>query len=333
MAVPQGIKFEQQYSRAETHPGGAANQFLSTKTRSCDLAEHSPCSRRVFNTDFEDRLRTRPLIEHPHPQFSRHASRAMRRWLDQANKPVLGLDRHLGSDLQEFLTVTTRQIGYRPNGSFFPKQLVRKGRDITHVNSTTNNCATLADCAKGSRNQRTDGCKDYGRIQLFRRLFIGTTGPHRSEASGKFLAFAVPWLRKGVNSPFLVDRHLSEDVACRAKSIKSQVPCVLPSDSIRAVADQTGAQQWRSLRVPGACCQMKAEPRVSHGVFCKAAVDRITSEPGILTKVLLTFLAVTTIATGRRQPGHTHPVADTKVFNLLTDLEDTAHDFMTEYQG
>src|ERR1035438_4022445 len=103
-----------------------------------------------------------------------------------------GLDWHLGSNLQEFLTVTTRQIGYRPNGSFFPKQLVRKGRDITHVDSTTNNGATLADSAKRSRDQRTAGCEEDGRIQLFRRLFIGTTGPHRSEATGKFLAFAVP---------------------------------------------------------------------------------------------------------------------------------------------
>jgi len=90
-----------------------------------------------------------------------------------------------GAIFQEFLTVTARQIGDRPHGSFFPKQFVREGRNITHVNPAATTVPPLPTARRAVGTSAPTGGKEDGRVQLFRRLFVGTTRPHRPEASGK----------------------------------------------------------------------------------------------------------------------------------------------------
>ena len=145
---------------------------------------------------------------------------------------------------EKFKSILPREIGDRDDLAFLPKQTIRKGRDIAHVNPGANDNATLAHRRERGRHQFTDRRIDDRRVERLGRSFAGAAGPGGTEAQGKSLRGRVAGAREGKNLAPLFARDLHDDMGRRAKAIKTESFCVARKAK-RAPADETGTEQRR----------------------------------------------------------------------------------------
>src|SRR5258707_664404 len=80
-----------------------------------------------------------------------------------------GADWNARRQRKEFLTVATRQIGYRANAALLPEKFVRERRDVAHVNAPADYNSTLAHGTKSHGYQVACGRKNNRSIERFRR--------------------------------------------------------------------------------------------------------------------------------------------------------------------
>src|SRR5262249_7805992 len=79
--------------------------------------------------------------------------------------------RHVWCDCHEIFRILPGEIGDRTDDAFAPQQLIRKLRDVAHVDSTAHNNASFPNNSKRTRNEITYRRKDNGCIELHWRLF------------------------------------------------------------------------------------------------------------------------------------------------------------------
>src|SRR2546422_10662060 len=91
--------------------------------------------------------------------------------------------------------------------------------------------------------------------------------------------------RSREDAPPLVARHLRHQMRRRAEAVQPQ-PLPVPRGHERAVADQPGTEERRSLGVAVAPGQGKAVARVGHRVLGVTAVDLVAREARPLAQVL-----------------------------------------------
>jgi hypothetical protein len=74
--------------------------------------------------------------------------------------------------VEKFMTVLAGQIGHGANRAFFPQVAVGKGRNIAHVNASTDDDAALAHGPKSRRNESSDRGEDDRRVKRLGRRFV-----------------------------------------------------------------------------------------------------------------------------------------------------------------
>src|SRR5216683_6563015 len=93
----------------------------------------------------------------------------------------LGPDSGLWGNFEKIQSILAREIGHRHELPFFPKQVVRKARNIAHVDARAYHLAALAYRAQRRRHQFSGGSVDDGRIEWSVRQLARRPGPHRAE--------------------------------------------------------------------------------------------------------------------------------------------------------
>ena len=162
------------------------------------------------------------------------------------------LDPCLSGECKKIYPIPAREIGDRDDLALLPKQTIRKGWDIAHVNPGANDNATLAHRRERGRHQFPDWRIDDRGIELVGRLFAGASGPGGSESQGKRLCACVPGAREGKNPAPLFVRDLHDNMRRRTEAIETESLCITRK-SKRAPADETGTEQRRK-RGGGAFC-------------------------------------------------------------------------------
>ncbi len=105
--------------------------------------------------------------------------------------------------------------------------------------------------AQRQRHERADGGEDDRRVERLRRQLLGGARPLRAELPRERLRGLVAGAGEGEHLAPLPAGDLGEDVGGGAEAVQAQAGSVA-AHAQRAVADQAGAQQRRSLgaRVP-----------------------------------------------------------------------------------
>src|SRR5207247_1119511 len=140
---------------------------------------------------------------------------------------------------------------------------------------------------------------------------------HGAELLREPLALAVARAGEREDAPPLVARHLRHEMRRRAEAVQPQ-PLPVPRGHERAVADQPGTEERRSLGVAVALGQGEAVARVGHRVLGVPAVDLIAREARPLAQVLAGRAAEAALAARPAEPGHAHPVAQRDAIDART---------------
>lgn len=82
-------------------------------------------------------------------------------------------------------SILPREIGDRDDPAFLPKQAVRKGRNVAHVNPGANDNAAFAHGRECGRHQLSNRRIDDRGIERFRRLFVRLPPRRRRDARQK----------------------------------------------------------------------------------------------------------------------------------------------------
>src|SRR5271165_2541776 len=119
-----------------------------------------------------------------------------------------------------------------------------------------------------------------------------------------------------------MDSDLRDNVSCTSESIDSEMSCLLERTCHhqRTVPDQARAQKGSHLHVAVRFGQRKTKGRVGHGEFCIAPINRITSEPSLITQIFLVCFAIAAMAAGPTDPRNSNTSPDTQMLNLRTAL-------------
>ena len=89
----------------------------------------------------------------------------------------LGSDGHLGSQGKKFLAILAGKVGYRSHHSFTPEDIIRERGDGAHVDAAADHDAAFGSGSQGGGQEGTDGSKDYGGVQGYRRFGSGIASP------------------------------------------------------------------------------------------------------------------------------------------------------------
>ena len=95
-------------------------------------------------------------------------------------------------ELDELASILARQIRHRADTTLAPEDVVRKLRDIAHVDAATDDDATLDDVAKRFGDQRADGCQHDGGVEFLGRALLAAACPSGTEISREILRIASP---------------------------------------------------------------------------------------------------------------------------------------------
>src|ERR1700694_6157797 len=184
---------------------------------------------------------------------------------------------HLGCTLQEFLAVLPRQVGDRTDLSFHPQQLVRKRRDVTHVDAGADDYPTRIKDFQPSRRQRPDGREDQSGVERFRRRRERVARPFGPDAARERLLFRIARRGKGEDPSTLEPGDLGDDVRRVAEAIQTDALRIARAPQ-RAIADQAGAETRRRVQVVVTLGQRKTKALVSDAKLGIAAIQVIAGE-------------------------------------------------------
>src|SRR5207248_9720789 len=138
---------------------------------------------------------------------------------------------------KNLLAIRPRQIRHGTNCSLVPKPLVRKRRNIAHVNPCADHVSPFPNGSQRHRHKFPRRRKDNRRIEQLGRQRPGITGPYRAERTSKGLPRQIARPRKRVNLSPLEAAYLSNDMGRRATTIKPD-PLPLPCPVQRPKANQ-----------------------------------------------------------------------------------------------
>ena len=141
-----------------------------------------------------------------------------------------------------------------------------------------------SDCKACGTSEPT-GAKMIAASNLFGRSCRRIARPYCAELLRELLGGVIAGPSERKDLPPLMPSNLGDDVGRRAEAVDSQPPG-LTGHHERSIADQTGAQQRRSLciRIPGG--DRKAIPLVRDHVLRITAVDCVPRKAGEVAKIL-----------------------------------------------
>jgi len=178
------------------------------------------------------------------------------------------------------------------------------------VNATAYYNAALDRGAQSIHNQLSHRSKDKCRIQKLRRQPVGIARPIDAYAQSKFLGSLITRASEGVDALTLVYGYLSNNMRRRAKSINTQVFDIFACQTISAIANQTGTQEWSNVYIAVRIRQMKTIGLVCHGIFGKSTIQGVSGEQGIIAQVFHPPPTITASAICIAQPGYTNSVSN-----------------------
>ncbi len=158
-------------------------------------------------------------------------------------------------------------------------------------------------------------------------------GPFDPQRPGKILGRFVAAPGECVDFPTLVDRDLSGDVGGRAETVDADPLGILAAQAVRAIADQTRAQQRRRRHVVVAGGQREAVALVGRRVPGEATVQGVTGEAGVIAQVLPSHAAKAATAAGPAEPGHPHAIATRNGIHTFTPCHHPADDLVAGDDG
>jgi hypothetical protein len=120
-------------------------------------------------------------------------------------------------------------------------------------------------------------------------------------------------------------------MCCRPESIKSEAFGILGHQQ-RAIADKPRTQEGSRLKIGITLRDAKAEALIGDSVLCVSSVDVVAGKLGEVAKVLTVGFAIAAPATSPAKPGDPNSLVDGKPCDLLTYLNDRAHNLVTQDQ-
>jgi hypothetical protein len=138
----------------------------------------------------------------------------------------------------------------------------------------------FGNCAKSCGHKRSDGSKNDGSIEFFRRVICRISSPDCSQPAGKVLSYDVTWTGKCLNLLSHVKRHLGDDMGCRSKSENPQAFDILfrHSHAVGSISYQSGAHQRCSLCIAVAFRNVKTISVICDCIFSVTAINCISGE-------------------------------------------------------
>src|SRR5690242_11836326 len=130
-------------------------------------------------------------------------------------------DWHAGRQGQKLFGILAGEIGDRDQTFFPPQNVIGKRWDITHVDTSTDDNSTRANCAQRGGHQGPHGREDYCRVELFRWRNIRIASPCSAHSDRKLLGgfITAPGKREQLFS--LMTQDLRHDMCCGAKTINA----------------------------------------------------------------------------------------------------------------
>ena len=265
------------------------------------------------------------------PYFSSPESVQRLVCLFQYKGPDLRSDRHPWRQRQKLHSVLPGEVSHGAEHPFAPEEIVGERGDITHMDASANDGSASSYGPERRWDQFPGRGKDDGRMKFRRRKFVGIARPDRPHLSGELLSLTIACFREGIDFSPLPPRHLGHDVGRRAEAVDSE-PLPLTRHDQRTVADESGAEQRRRLKVGVPLRKGKTETMVGHGVLGEAAIYLITGKPGCIAEVFLVAAAVSAVAAGPAEPRDTDPVSLLKPLHSFTDPGNPADHLMSGHQ-
>ena len=174
----------------------------------------------------------------------------------------------------------------------------------------TDDAAAFARRFERTDDQRADGRENDRRVEGCGRRGFRIAGPRCAELEGERLARGIAAPGKRVDLAPLVTCHLRDDVGRGAETVNTEAARIARHDE-RAVADETRAQQRRSVGVVVFGRNREAILRTRGEVFGVAAVEIAAGETRPVAQVLLAPRAVRARAARGAEPRHADAVAGT----------------------
>src|ERR1700693_5272247 len=115
---------------------------------------------------------------------------------------------------------------------------------------------------------------------------IGPTGPDRAHRTRELLIAFFTRSGEGIDLPTLMHRDLRNNVGRAAEALDPEMCGVVDrtGHEQRPVTDQARTEKGSRLHVAVRLGQRKTKRRFGQSVFSVAAVNRIPSEPGLVTE-------------------------------------------------
>src|SRR5262245_12260394 len=120
--------------------------------------------------------------------------------------------------------------------------MVRKWRNIGHVDAAAHDRAAFSDRGQRGWYQTTDGRKDDRSVELCRRLLARVAGPSGALLAGKLLRRIVAWTDEGEHFSALPLRNLGHDMGGGPEAIDAEPPRIAGHFET-AIANQARAQE------------------------------------------------------------------------------------------
>ncbi len=186
---------------------------------------------------------------------------------------------------QELVPVVASQVRNRADRALVPQVLIRKARDVGHVDPGADDRATGRQRLQCRRDELARGREDDRRIELLGRRLIRRSRVRGAELARELLSPGVARAGERIHLTALVDGDLADLVRGRAEPVQTE-PRAVPGEPQGPVADQPAAQQRRRLDVRDRLGDLQAEALVGDGQLGKAAVDVAAGEAGRDAQVL-----------------------------------------------
>src|SRR5579862_25443 len=154
----------------------------------------------------------------------------------------MGPDRDLRGNGHKVLSIFPRQVRDGADLTLTPEQVIRKCRDIAHMDASTNDDPALADSSQRANDQLTCGREDNCGIEHDRRRLGRAAGPMRSQGTGEILSRGVAISSESVNLTSLIDRNLRYQMSSGAETVHPD-PLRITGFDERAESDESCTQQ------------------------------------------------------------------------------------------
>ena len=242
------------------------------------------------------------------------------------------VDGDFSSQAQEFAAVLSSIVGHALDGPLLVEQRVLEARDRAHVNSTQNQCPTLAQCLEGRRYQFACWREDDGSVKLLRGRLNRASCPCGAEFAGKTAMLFFTCTYEDRCPP--VSRNLNTNVPGCSKTVNPEISAGLnPGHAQTAESDDSGAQQRRGLQIGKAFGQRIHKVLMRHRELGEAAVIRVAGEFGKLAEILPLAAAIEAVAASFVQPWNAYSGPDLVLPGAGAHAFNHADDLMSGYDG